>query len=178
MCSYCTDGTFDALSGLNMQHLKHMKGDLLQLAREGHFNVIVQGCNCFCTMGSGIAKQIKEEYPEAYAADCETVKGDKSKLGSFTVAHVEQFDIINAYTQYDYNRYGQPKADHFEYDNFALILLKLAEKYKGCNFGFPCIGMGLAGGDVVEILFLLETFADIVQYNGGSVTLVEYQKEN
>jgi O-acetyl-ADP-ribose deacetylase (regulator of RNase III) len=161
-----------------MQYLKHMDGDLLQLAREGHFNVIVQGCNCFCTMGSGIAKQIKQEYPEAYAADCRTVKGDKSKLGTYSVYKGSKFDIVNAYTQYDYNRSGQPKADHFEYEQFALILLKLAEKYKGCNFGFPYIGMGLAGGDSEEILFLLEIFADIVQYNGGSVALVKYQKEN
>ena len=160
-----------------MQKLKYAKGDLLDLARNGHFHVIVQGCNCFCTMGSGIAKQIKEEYPEAYAVDCQTIKGDKTKLGSYSVMLGKQFNIVNAYTQYDYNRKGQPAKDHFDYEAFSKILLMLAAVYKGCNIGFPHIGMGLAGGDSETILQQLELFAHIMEYNGGSVTLVQYQKE-
>ena len=49
-----------------MNKLIHIKGDLIKLAQAGEFDVIVQGCNCFNTMGSGLAKQIKAEIPEAY----------------------------------------------------------------------------------------------------------------
>ncbi len=35
-------------------------------------------------MQSGIARQIREKYPEAYEADCKTVAGDIKKLGTFS----------------------------------------------------------------------------------------------
>jgi len=56
-------------------------GNLLQLALAGRFDVIIHGCNCQCTMGAGIAKQIKAQFPEAYKADLRTVKGAEEKLG-------------------------------------------------------------------------------------------------
>jgi O-acetyl-ADP-ribose deacetylase (regulator of RNase III) len=31
--------------------MKVIKGDLIQLAKDGKFDLIVHGCNCFCTMG-------------------------------------------------------------------------------------------------------------------------------
>lgn len=36
--------------------MKTMLGDLLSLAIDGRFDVIVHGCNCQCTMGAGIAQ--------------------------------------------------------------------------------------------------------------------------
>ena len=50
-------------------------GDLLRFALDGRFDVIVHGCNCQCAMGKGIALSIKEQFPEAYAADLATAKG-------------------------------------------------------------------------------------------------------
>lgn len=156
--------------------LKRTKGDLVSLARGGQFNIIVHGCNCFETMGSGIAKQIREEYPAAYAADCAySFAGDIGKLGNYSVMLGKQFNIINAYTQFGFNR-GEHRSDVFEYESFALILRKLAVKYPMCNFGFPYIGMGLAGGDSTRIISMLERFAEEVELTGGSATLVEFAK--
>jgi len=56
--------------------MKTIKGDLIALALSGKFDVIVHGSNCFCTMGAGIAKTIKETFPAAYRADLATKKGD------------------------------------------------------------------------------------------------------
>lgn len=155
--------------------LKHMKGDLLELARDGKFHVIVQGCNCFQTMGSGIAKQVREQYPDAYRADCQySFAGDYMKLGNYSVMLGKQFNIINAYTQFDFNRKGHEQRDRFEYHAFALILQKLLYAYPTCDFGFPYIGMGLAGGNEQRIIGLLEWFAGEVGKMGGSATLVEY----
>ncbi len=36
-----------------------IKGDLIELAKQGNFDVIAHGCNCFCTMGAGIAVPMK-----------------------------------------------------------------------------------------------------------------------
>lgn len=154
-----------------------IKGDLLKRARAGDFNVIVHGCNCFETMGSGIARQIREEYPEAYEADKNySFAGDYNKLGNYSVMLGKSFNIINAYTQFGFNRGGQNE-DVFEYTSFDMILQKLAHQYPTCKFGFPFIGMGLAGGDAERIVASLEWFTETVEKTGGSVTLVEYSVE-
>lgn len=50
-------------------NLNIINDDLIDLAKNGNFDVIIHGCNCFCTMCAGIAKVIKQEFPEAYLPD-------------------------------------------------------------------------------------------------------------
>jgi len=66
---------------------------------------IIHQANCFCTMGSGIARQIREKYPEAYDTDCLTKSGELKKLGTFSwvKAHDDKY-IYNCYSQYRYGR--------------------------------------------------------------------------
>ena len=40
--------------------INYVDGDLIKLAKQGRFDVIVHGCNCFCQMGAGIAPQMAE----------------------------------------------------------------------------------------------------------------------
>ena len=153
--------------------LIHKKGNLLDLAEAGQFDIVVQGCNCFNTMGGGIAREIRERYSEAAIADDRTEKGDYTKLGNWTECEVgddNQFTIINAYTQYNMSR-GE---DVFEYTAFELILQKLCHVYGDKRIGLPYIGMGLAGGDRNVIMEQIEYFAQKVSAKGGSVTLVEF----
>ena len=42
----------------DMKELNYVDGDLISLALYGHFDVIAHGCNCFCTMGAGIAPKM------------------------------------------------------------------------------------------------------------------------
>lgn len=156
--------------------LKHVKGNLLDLAEAGEFDVVVQGCNCFNTMGGGIAREIRERYPWVAEVDAQTKRGDYNKLGSWTEATVKinnehQFSIINAYTQYNMST-GE---DVFEYTAFQLILQKLVRAYGDKRIGLPYIGMGLAGGDKDIIIPMIEWFAEQVSARGGSVTLVSYE---
>lgn len=158
--------------------LKHVKGNLLDLAEAGKFDVVVQGCNCFNTMGGGIAREIRERYPEVAKVDAKTKKGDYTKLGNWTehmaiARHREKqsyYTIINAYTQYNMST-GE---DVFEYTAFQLILQKLVHVYGQFRIGLPYIGMGLAGGDKDIIIPMIEQFAEDVAKRGGSVTLVEF----
>jgi len=58
-------------------------------------------CNCFCTMGAGIALSIKNKYPELYKADIQFSKrGDSSKLGKFSTVKCHD-------DKQGYNMYGQ-----------------------------------------------------------------------
>jgi len=158
--------------------LKHVTGNLIDMAEQGDFDVIVHGCNCLNTMGSGIALEMRNRYPQVYEADTlATVqwKNPAAKLGNFstysTIGIGNPFVIVNAYTQLNFAPRG---IDHFEYESFYLILRKL-EALGPVRFGFPMIGMGLAGGDETRIIKLLEDFADRVTKAVGTVTLVEFQ---
>lgn len=150
--------------------LKHAKGNLLDMAEEGNFDVIVQGCNCFNTMGGGIAKEIRERYPMCAQIDSMTERGEYMKLGNWTEFDEGRFIIINAYTQYNMST-GK---DVFEYPSFAVILQKLEHQFGDKRIGFPYIGMGLAGGKKEVIIPMIEYFAKSISAKGGSVTLVEF----
>ena len=156
--------------------LNHTKGNLLDLAEAGEFDIVVQGCNCFNTMGGGIAREIKERYPTVAEVDSWTHKGDYLKLGTWTAGVIQMatsshdFTVINAYTQYNMSQ----GTDVFEYTAFQLILEKLVHVYGDKRIGLPYIGMGLAGGNKDTIIPMIEWFAERVALEGGSVTLVEF----
>lgn len=148
------------------------QGCLIFNAKAMKYDLILHGCNCFNVMGAGVAKKIREEFPEAYLSDCKTTRGDKSKLGTYTVAKIEKYNllILNAYTQYNFKGYG----DKFEYDSFKTILNNLLLNYPGIKIGLPFIGMGLAGGNSIKIIEILKDFSLKYSLTGGSVEIVTY----
>jgi O-acetyl-ADP-ribose deacetylase (regulator of RNase III) len=167
---YIGDMSDEEWDNLGKSMLKHTKGNLLDLAEAGEFDIVVQGCNCFNTMGGGIAREIAERYPMAAIVDDETEKGDFNKLGNYTTAFTGKFLIVNAYTQYNMSQ----GTDVFEYSAFDLICQKLHQEFGTKRIGLPYIGMGLAGGDKDTIMEQIEYFATKVNELGGSVTLVEF----
>ena len=150
--------------------MKEVEGDLLKLAADGEFNVIIHGCNCQCQMGKGIALTIKNKYPEAYEADCKTEKGSKDKLGTFSYAKVRgngsEFIIVNAYTQYHWRGAGV-KAD---YEAIRKVMKKIKENFSGKKIGYPLIGAGLAGGDWERIKNIIDE-----ELSGENHTLVRFK---
>ena len=151
--------------------LKRTKGDLVAMGKNNEVDIIIHGCNCFNIMGAGVAKQIAEQFPDARLADVETVAGDPGKLGTYTIGMHGRLVILNCYTQYETSRTD----DVFDYHAFERVLSKIARRFGKWRFGLPMIGMGLAGGDPERIIPMIETFTDLVEAQGGSVTLVEYQ---
>ena len=86
-------------------------------------HVLIQGCNCFNTMGAGIARIIQNDFPEAYKVDQETKSGDRSKMGNFTYADVNPNNLPNK-PKYIVNLYSQfthwDKEDMFDIDAYCL----------------------------------------------------------
>jgi O-acetyl-ADP-ribose deacetylase (regulator of RNase III) len=128
--------------------MKEVHGDLITMALDGEFDIIIQGCNCFNTFGRGLAKDIKERLPKAYAADCRTKKGDMNKLGNYSSCVIDtesrdDFMVLNCYTQYMYSN-TEPQID---YEALTLCLRKINHEFSGHSIGVPLIGAGLAGGD-------------------------------
>lgn len=120
--------------------MKVVHGNLIDLSSD--FDVIVHGCNCFHTFGAGFAKQVKERWPEAYAADLATKKGDVYKLGTYSSCVVGSLTIVNAYTQYDWGI-----GVRVEYQALREIFKRIKKDFPGKRIAYPAIGAGLAGGD-------------------------------
>lgn len=137
--------------------MKIRHGDLIDLALAGEFDVIVHGCNCFNTMGRGIAKSIRDRLPEAFEADQMTARGDLTKLGSYSSALIIRgevnFTVVNAYTQGHYRGRGV-KAD---YDAIATVFRQIAADFPQARIGYPKLGAGLAGGDWGRISHIIDT---------------------
>lgn len=128
--------------------VKFQNNDLIEMAKKGDIDVLIHGCNCQNTKGSGFAKQLFNEFPEAYWADNQTIKGDKRKLGTYTAAEVERngkkFTIINAYTQLLWGR--DENKLYCDYEAIRKVLKAIAQDYPSRKFFMPKMGSGLANG--------------------------------
>ena len=91
--------------------IREINANLLEYPLDG----IIHSANCFCTQSAGIALRIKNKFPEAYATDCKTVKGDRSKLGTFSLAVLpSNFHIYNMYGQFSFGAGKQTSYDAFD----------------------------------------------------------------
>ena len=128
--------------------IEYRVGDVLN----SNEKIVVHGCNCFHSMGAGIALQVFREAPKAWLADQMSSLGDRSKMGTYTSGVANNGTlVINAYTQFDFTRH---KVD-VEYDMLEKVIRQICLDFPGETISMPKIGCGLAGGDwnvVEEIL--------------------------
>jgi O-acetyl-ADP-ribose deacetylase (regulator of RNase III) len=135
---------------------KEIEGNIITEALNGAFDVIMHGCNCFCTQKSGLAPQMVKAFgTDAFNFENPSFEGDINKLGMIDGGAkfvkdgklVELSDVnestkvlivINAYTQYT------PGPDA-RYDALKLCLEKINDIYKGYHVGLPLIGCGIGG---------------------------------
>jgi O-acetyl-ADP-ribose deacetylase (regulator of RNase III) len=119
--------------------------------------VILHGCNCFCTMGAGVAKLLRDKYPIVEKVDNATLRGDRKKLGNYTRAAVDGgLTILNCYTQYLYSSW-EPQID---YDALSKCFEKIKFDFPNTNLSIPRIGCGLAGGDWDIVSQMIESIFD------------------
>lgn len=158
--------------------IQQITGNLIEMAQDSHFDVITHGCNCFCTMGTGIALGMKHRFgcndPELFKLESPKHAGNINKLGCIEDREVEivkWFDaglqhelvklvVINSYTQYYYGQKGYQFGRYnipLDYDALALCLRKINHKYSGKHIGMPPIGATHGGGEWKKILGIITT---------------------
>ena len=136
-------------------------GNLITLAQEGTFDVIAHGCNCFCTMGAGIAPQMAKAFDcDKYELEADEYRGDINKLGQiqyhdFMLTTSPKVSVVNCYSQYDF-RGTKP----FDEEAFTLCMRKINKQFAGKHVGLPQIGAGLAGGnwETIKSIIVRELF--------------------
>lgn len=145
--------------------MRYVVLNILTAVETGLFDAILHQTNCLHMWNSGLAPQIKEKYPQAFAADLLTRYGNTDKLGTFTVSVVETTTrntcmILNCYGQYKNCAAG----GRTDYDALRRSLESAAAMLpKGSRIGFPKIGCGAAGGDWNIVSKMInEIFQDFV----------------
>lgn len=148
--------------------VEHRTGDLFKTA----ILHIVHGCNAQGVMGSGVARIVRDDFPEAYE---EYVRAHKECIDgmSFTEAMFTKSSglpmgmiqlvpsngkvIINAITQ---ERFGPPPTRYVSYDAVADAFHNINKVLAGhvTHVAMPRIGAGLGGGDwnVIEAIIASE----------------------
>lgn len=145
--------------------LHYVTGDLL----DPKFTIFCHQVNCQGVMGGGVAKQIKDKYPEVFAE----YKGDCFALGKEfllgTSRWVKTNDGRYCVNMFAQDRYGRDKR-YTDYEAFALCLRSIIDEVKErilnrdgitkeTTIAFPyMIGCGLGGGNWSVIEILLEWF--------------------
>jgi hypothetical protein len=139
-------------------------------------------------MGSGIARSIREMYPEAWASDVMATKLKTNTLGNFSFAHINASTAAKHGTKikYIFNLYGQDlygkglrqtnyEAIYSALEGMAdtLITNKLNHFDPNYTVGFPYkMGSDRGGGDFRIITRLIEVaFEDYT----GNVIICKYE---
>jgi O-acetyl-ADP-ribose deacetylase (regulator of RNase III) len=147
-------------------------GDILQ-AKE---DVICHQVNCMGVMGSGLAKQIRDKYPEVYPSYIRYCKGckdgnPKNLLGDIqTILCSDGKVIVNLFGQFDYGRDKQ-YTDYKALKESLEGILCVA-KYNSDSIALPYnLGCGLAGGDWEVVYKIIEEV-----FKDYDVTIYKYMK--
>ena len=146
-------------------------------------NAIFHQANTENIMGAGIAKEIRERYPEAYESDTNFfIPKGKHRLGEYSFASV---DDENSPHRLVYNLYGQRLGKDSIWgiptDYFALKDSLNKALYEHTTFfdyydkiicGFPWgLGCGLGGGDWKIVEYIIEEAMEKYNLTGYIVKL-------
>ena len=144
--------------------MKEVIGDIFMIAPKTKGAVIIHGANCKKTMGAGVAKMVRYDFPDAWNADNEDERTPNERFGDFTAFDYENFTIVNAYTQFNPGK-------NVSYMAIRTALTIVKDKYSGRPFFVPRIGAGIAGGDWDRIKGIMEEV-----FEGEDLTIVTYDK--
>ena len=124
-------------------------GDLMRATER----FILHGCNAQGVMGSGVAKLIRDQYPQAYNEYVDAHRDRGLLVGQAIWVNTAPHAIINGITQEFYGR--DPNVVYVSYDGIRSVIQNInnvAEMTASDVFGkvdavaMPLIGAGLANG--------------------------------
>lgn len=124
----------------------YVKGNLLDAPQ----NLIAHQVNCQGVMGSGVAKAIRDKYPNVYTA----FVGIKPVMGMVQIVEVAgDKEVCNIFAQRDYLPRGMR---HTSYDALTKGFEFIKSVHKG-DIALPKIGCGLGGGDWKVVSAIIES---------------------
>jgi O-acetyl-ADP-ribose deacetylase (regulator of RNase III) len=128
---------------ITQNKINYIRGDIL----ETDSDVIAHGVNCKGVFGAGLAKEIRDKWPEVYNNYMDKFLRLGWRLGEIQINYPENKIVVNMATQENYGR--DPKKVYIDYSAVAVCLDKLFKycKEHSLSCAIPKIGCGLANGD-------------------------------
>ncbi|QIG70809.1 Appr-1-p processing enzyme family protein [Rhizobium phage RHph_I1_18] len=109
---------------------------------------IAHGCNARGKMGSGVAKALRNKWPEIYQPYIDHLKNTPNPMGTFVPVWVGGKCIANCITQefygYDGKRYADPIAIHLSLEGF-IRYIGPDQHFFGASIAISEIGCTLGG---------------------------------
>lgn len=141
--------------------VKVVHGDLLNATEA----IIGHQVNCQGVMGSGVAKLIRERFPEAYKLyvdKCNHTFNKTDLLGQCQLVESASGKVVaNLFGQF---KYGRGKEQYTDYSALERALMELKNRAKKTNSSIALpynIGCGLANGSWVIVSKMIEdVFSD------------------
>lgn len=131
--------------------------------------VIVHQVNCMGVMGSGIAKVIKDRYPEHYKyylKVCKVAEDRHILLGRYYITDHDDYKIAGVFGQYRYSHSGEMVTNPIALERG---IRSICAKYNAIAVPY-LIGCGLGGASYGEIEYRLNDVAEEMD-----VTIVAYK---
>jgi len=137
----------------------YLAGDVL----ESEHRLILHGCNAQGVMGSGIAKQIRKKFPQAFEEYHVAYEKEMLWLGDVIFADCGSKIIANGITQQYYGRGGECFVSYEAINNVMEEIHDYALKHGIEYVAMPLIGAGLGGGSWKKISSIIEDrFTDVI----------------
>lgn len=156
--------------------ISYVRGDIAEMIKNKEVDAVIHGCNCYHTMGAGIAKQLNDLTGGGLLeVDKTSPFGDINKLGKFTrYVHSNGVKIYNLYSQFNYGTNGKEVLVHW--DSVFNGICSVIEDSDGVKIALPYIGCGLAGGLEEDLISVLKDIESMALYDNVELVLVEYSK--
>lgn len=123
------------------------KGDITTVTS----GIILHGVNCQGVMGAGVAKAIRDKWPQVYDDYRSVWRGHAQQgwpgplMGQVACSRInDNLAILSLFTQKNYGR--DMGRRYVSYDAIGKCLTEVASSFTDADVHFPLIGCGLGGG--------------------------------
>jgi O-acetyl-ADP-ribose deacetylase (regulator of RNase III) len=147
--------------------INHVKGDIFK----SNADIIIHQVNCQGVMGSGVAKQVKDLYPNVYVHYREYCKDftPEEMLGTVFMVPIDNKTrfVANFFSQ---NNFGYDGNCYTNYEAFEKCLRHMRKYYSNLSMAIPYLIGCCRGGGSWEIIYKM--IEDIL--GDCEVTIYEY----
>jgi O-acetyl-ADP-ribose deacetylase (regulator of RNase III) len=155
--------------------MKYISGDAIEVFKNSKSAVLIHQVNCQGVMGSGIAKQIRDTYPNHFDdyKECVDHFGSSEMFGEYFFTMIDSYhSVVGLFSQFNYGT-GERHTNYAAFVNAITQLVNSDSDEVDYELIIPkYIGCGLGGGDwnIIEQILL-----DVEQLYDVEFTCVEYE---
>ena len=133
--------------------INYTLGDISKADAEAIVNTV----NCVGIMGSGVALQIKKEFPKVFKAYKVACERGKVQPGKMFVSETDMFENPKYIINFPTKRHWQNKSRMEDIESGLEALVDTVRRYKIRSIAIPALGCGKGGLDWSEVRPRIET---------------------